>query len=96
MTSTLTRAKNHAKQVSKVDDCSADCCTPKVPDGKPGAGTDCRSDCECHCTSDGDIRILAYLKWEAAGCPQDLGLRFWLEAERELDARRPGAGSARG
>jgi hypothetical protein len=30
------------------------------------------------------IRILAYQKWEAAGCPDGDGVNFWLEAEREL------------
>jgi hypothetical protein len=30
------------------------------------------------------IRELAYAKWEAAGRPPGDGVRFWLEAEREL------------
>lgn len=30
------------------------------------------------------IRDLAYLKWEAAGCPDGDGLQFWVEAEQEL------------
>src|SRR5262245_16658209 len=34
-----------------------------------------------------DIRILAYQKWEAAGCPEGDGERFWLAAEQELRAR---------
>lgn len=35
-----------------------------------------------------DIRELAYLKWEAAGCPdgQETAEQFWLEAEKELQA----------
>jgi hypothetical protein len=37
---------------------------------------------------DSEIRIRAYLKWEAAGCPnlmlnEDRNV-FWLEAQREL------------
>jgi hypothetical protein len=31
-----------------------------------------------------EIRLRAYLKWEAAGRPAGDGARFWLEAEREL------------
>jgi hypothetical protein len=31
-----------------------------------------------------DIRLLAYLKWEAAGKPPGDGLCYWIEAEREL------------
>jgi Protein of unknown function (DUF2934) len=34
-----------------------------------------------------EIRILAYQKWEAAGCPDGEGERFWLAAEQELRAR---------
>jgi hypothetical protein len=30
------------------------------------------------------IRIRAYLRWEAADKPPGDGVRFWLEAEREL------------
>lgn len=30
------------------------------------------------------VRLLAYLKWEAAGCPSGDGIGFWLEAEEEL------------
>lgn len=31
-----------------------------------------------------EIRLRAYLKWEAAGRPGGDGLSFWVEAEREL------------
>ncbi len=30
------------------------------------------------------IREAAYYKWEAAGCPCDDGVEFWVEAEAEL------------
>lgn len=30
------------------------------------------------------IRVLAYAKWEAAGCPAGDGVDFWLEAEQEV------------
>ncbi|MDZ4850357.1 MAG: DUF2934 domain-containing protein [Pirellulaceae bacterium] len=33
------------------------------------------------------IRVLAYLKWEAAGCPECDGIAYWLESERELSAQ---------
>ncbi len=31
-----------------------------------------------------DVRLRAYFLWEAAGCPNCDGVRFWLAAEREL------------
>ena len=31
-----------------------------------------------------EVRTRAYFLWEAAGCPQGDGVRFWLAAEREL------------
>jgi hypothetical protein len=30
------------------------------------------------------VRLRAYLRWEAAGKPAGDGVQFWLEAEREL------------
>jgi hypothetical protein len=30
------------------------------------------------------IRELAYRKWQVAGCPENDGIDFWLQAEREL------------
>lgn len=33
------------------------------------------------------IRVVAYLKWETAGCPECDGIAYWLEAERELSAQ---------
>lgn len=33
---------------------------------------------------DEQIRVLAYLKWERAGCPGDMSNHFWLEAEHEV------------
>ena len=33
---------------------------------------------------DGDLRVCAYLKWEAAGKHDGDGTQFWLEAEKEL------------
>jgi hypothetical protein len=33
------------------------------------------------------IRLLAFQKWEAAGCPAGDELRFWLAAEEELRAK---------
>jgi hypothetical protein len=34
-----------------------------------------------------DIRLLAVLKWDAAGRPAGANARFWLEAEEELRER---------
>lgn len=31
-----------------------------------------------------EIRCLAYLKWEAAGCPESNGDEFWIAAQKEL------------
>jgi hypothetical protein len=36
--------------------------------------------------SEEEIRVRAYQKWEAAGKPAGDGMRFWLDAERELKA----------
>lgn len=30
------------------------------------------------------IRELAYHKWQEAGCPDEMHLSFWLEAEHEV------------
>jgi hypothetical protein len=35
-----------------------------------------------------EIRLSAYLKWEAAGKPAGDGVKFWLEAEKELSSRK--------
>jgi hypothetical protein len=35
-----------------------------------------------------EIRLQAYLKWEAAGRPLGDGNGFWMEAERELLAKK--------
>jgi hypothetical protein len=32
------------------------------------------------------IRVLAYHKWKAAGCPECDGTEFWLDAEKEVQA----------
>jgi hypothetical protein len=34
-----------------------------------------------------EIRKCAYRKWEMAGRPEGDGVRFWIEAEKELAAR---------
>ena len=34
-------------------------------------------------TAKTEIQLLAYAKWEEAGCPADSALDFWLEAEFE-------------
>jgi len=34
-------------------------------------------------------RARAYQLWERAGCPEDDGVSFWLEAEMELSGHRP-------
>jgi hypothetical protein len=31
-----------------------------------------------------EVRLRAYLRWEAAGKPEGDGVKFWLEAEQEL------------
>jgi hypothetical protein len=35
-----------------------------------------------------EIRLRAYLKWEAAGKPTGDGVQFWVEAEQELLQRK--------
>jgi hypothetical protein len=52
-----------------------------------GTARGCVGDGSCHNGSrvpEDDIRVRAYEKWEAAGCPGGDGVAFWLEAEREL------------
>lgn len=39
-----------------------------------------------HFVSPEEIRLAAYLKWEAAGRPDGDGVEFWSEAEQELHA----------
>lgn len=34
--------------------------------------------------TDDEVRVAAYHKWVAAGCPPGDDMRFWFEAEREL------------
>ena len=34
-----------------------------------------------------NVHELAYLKWEAAGCPPGDGQEFWLQAEAEINAK---------
>lgn len=36
---------------------------------------------------DDAVRTRAYQLWEAAGRPEDEGMRFWYEAEKELSGR---------
>ncbi len=31
-----------------------------------------------------EIKRLSYIKWIAAGCPEDRDAEFWLEAEKEI------------
>jgi hypothetical protein len=35
-----------------------------------------------------EVRLQAYLKWEAAGKPLGDGSQFWMEAEKELLAKK--------
>ncbi len=34
--------------------------------------------------SEDEIRLLAYKKWQQAGCPASDGVEFWLVAETEI------------
>jgi hypothetical protein len=61
--------------------------TPPMPGGGKPAGVTTLTNRESETqTKSGNerIRILAYLKWEAAGKPNCDGLCYWLEAEREI------------
>ncbi len=42
------------------------------------------------------IRLLAYEKWEAAGCPAGDGVDFWLQAEQEVNAEQSGSSTDQG
>ena len=50
---------------------------PKVSDAEQQSSTPPAACCE-------KTRELAYIKWEAAGCPCGDGVEFWLAAEAEL------------
>jgi hypothetical protein len=54
--------------------------TPPAPQGDGHADTR-------RTASDEEVRLRAYLKWEAAGRPPGDGADFWLAAERELRGR---------
>ena len=47
---------------------------PPVPERRADASGD-RAD---------EVRLLAYRKWQEAGCPGGEGVEFWLAAEAEL------------
>lgn len=61
---------------------------------RPFKAAACQSDQATDDTREAAIRVLAHHKWEAAGCPEEGGLGFWLEAEREVNAERAGSSSA--
>jgi hypothetical protein len=58
--------------------------TAPTPTGKPAGIPSPKNPI----VSDEEIRVRAYQKWEAAGRPAGDGMRFWLEAERELKKNR--------
>ena len=58
--------------------------TPRAAGPTTPPRTAAPADGKSHPTSADDIRLRAYRKWEAAGQPPGDGVRFWLEAEREL------------
>ena len=55
-------------------------CPPATNPGDGSVGTSTAT------VAEEDIRLRAYLKWEAAGRPEGDGVRFWREAEKELRA----------
>lgn len=52
--------------------------------------SECQSPQQIMDACEEEIRELAYLKWEEAGCPSGEGFDFWVEAEREVIAARSG------
>jgi hypothetical protein len=59
--------------------------TPVKPADKPNwTGPICTTPPVDPTPSADEIRVHAYLRWEAAGKPAGDGAKFWLEAEREL------------
>jgi hypothetical protein len=55
---------------------------PKRPEVEASAAIPAAS----HVASPDEVRVRAYHKWVFAGKPPGDGVRFWLEAERELRA----------
>lgn len=41
----------------------------------------------CETVNREEIEVLAYLKWEAAGCPEGRDEEFWLDAERDVQLK---------
>ena len=67
--------------------------TPPMPGGgKPAGGTLTETKPEAQADMGSErIRLLAYLKWEAAGKPNGDGIRYWLEADAQYSAVVKGA-----
>lgn len=95
MTKNRTILSGESSRANSADDSIAD---PGVTVALTGEqsfkAAACQSDQPTDDTLITAIRVLAYHKWEAAGCPEEGGLGFWLEAEREVNAERTGSSSA--
>jgi hypothetical protein len=67
-----------AKEVREFLAFPADAALPVAPADSPAPAQNARE------VFEEEVRLQAYLKWEAAGGPPGGGTAFWLEAEREL------------
>ena len=86
--------KGETDRATSVDDSIADPNATVVLTGEHGCEAACPSNQQPTNVCEDAIRALAHSKWEAAGCPARDGLEFWLEAEREVIAKRSGSSSA--
>ena len=95
MTKNRTILSGETNRANSADDSIADPgVTVALTGEQPFKAAACQSDQPTDDTRITAIRVLAHHNWEAAGCPEEGGLGFWLEAEREVNAERAGSSSA--
>ncbi len=95
MTKNRTILSSEASRANSADDSIADPGATVALTGEQSfKAAACQSDQPTDDARETAIRVLAHHKWEAAGCPEEGGIGFWLEAEREVHTERAGSSSA--
>jgi len=96
---TKTILKSQTTPATSADDSIADPNATVALTGEHGCEAVCTPNQQPVNACEEAIRALAHSKWEAAGCPEDDGMAFWLKAENELawkanrdDAKQTSAG----
>jgi hypothetical protein len=88
--------KGEANRATSTDVSVADPNATVVLTAEQGCESACPSNQQPTDAREEAIRALAHSKWEAAGCPAGDGFDFWLEAEREVNAKRSGSSPDQG